>query len=119
MCRGELSHSSFVRAPGLGEGCIKAESFETNLTFHQSHRLRVMLSGSACVERKRLLHHYHECLIAYSEMATILDKHATCRDFVKTYKRAEDIRLRFERARAELHRHMDQHGCEMLEASTV
>jgi len=119
MCRGELSDFSFVRAPGLGEGCIKAEGFETNLTFHQSHRLRVMLSGSASVERKRLLHHYHECLIAYSEMATILDKHATCRDFVKTYKRAEDIRLRFERARAELHRHMDQHGCEMPEASTV
>ena len=69
-----------------------------------------MLSASARVERKRLLHRYHECLVAYSEMATFLDAHATYRDFVKTYERAEDIRLQFERARAELHGHMDQHG---------
>jgi hypothetical protein len=52
MCRRELSDFSFVRAPGLGEGCIKAEGFETNLTFHQSHRFRVMLSGSACANGK-------------------------------------------------------------------
>ena len=73
-----------------------------------------MLSVLACVERKRLLRQYHGCLKAYSEMVAVLDEHVTYRDFARAYKRAERIRLQFERARAELHRHMEQHGCEML-----
>ena len=69
-----------------------------------------MLSVLACVERKRLLHEYHECLKAYSEMVTVLDEHATCRDFAKTYERAEGIRLQFERARAELQKQRAPEG---------
>jgi hypothetical protein len=47
-------------------------------------------------------------------MVIVLDEHANRRDFVKTYERAEGIRFQFERARDELQRHMNQHGCEML-----
>jgi len=45
-----------------------------------------------------------------------LDLVSTRYEFEETHECAEGVRLLFERASTELHRHMEQHGCEMLES---
>jgi len=46
-------------------------------------------------------------------MVTLLDTVSSYADFVETYELAEKARVLFDRARAELLKHVQEHGCEM------
>ena len=67
----------------------------------------------ACPEMERLQQQYRRALAAYWEMVTLLDNVSSFCDFEEAYELAEGVRLLFDRARVELHEHIEQHGCTM------
>jgi hypothetical protein len=50
-------------------------------------------------------------------MRSRLDRVSDHSAFEEAHERAEGVRLLFVDARAELHKHMEQHGCAMLSAN--
>ena len=67
-----------------------------------------------CSEKERLRRRCRAYLLAYWEMMHRLDHVSTHGEFEEAHERAQGVRLLFLGARAELHSHMEQHGCELF-----
>jgi hypothetical protein len=76
-----------------------------------------MLPELVCPEKERLDRRYRACLLAYWEAATLFDSVTDEREFQEVSERAEGARLLFLCARAELQRHLEQHGYEALDVA--
>ena len=71
---------------------------------------------SECPKKARLRRLCQAYLLTYWEAMHRLDHVSSHCEFEETHERAEGVRLLFEEARTELHRQIEQHGCELLEA---
>ncbi len=54
---------------------------------------------------------YSVAVRAYIAVAIALDGLSSHQEFEEAYQRAEEVRLEFEHARADLNQHMQEHGC--------
>ena len=72
---------------------------------------------SECSEKERLRRRCRAYLLTYWEMVHRLDHVSTHREFEEARERAAGVRLLFLGARADLHKHVQHHGCEMLSPS--
>jgi len=54
---------------------------------------------------------YRVAVRAYIAVAIALDGLSSHQEFEEAYQRAEEVRLEFEHARADLNQHMQEHGC--------
>ena len=72
---------------------------------------------SECSEKERLRRRCRAYLLTYWEMMHRLDNVSTHREFEEAHERAAGVRLLFLGARADLHKHVQHHGCEMLSPS--
>ena len=74
-----------------------------------------MLSSSDCPQQKFLRDKYFAAMQAYRDMIPAMTLASGNRqDFEQAYTRAEDVRWSFVRARVELERHMQEHGCSLV-----
>ena len=76
--------------------------------------LHCMQPVSECSEKERLRRRCRAYLLVYWETMHRLDLVSTHREFEEAHERAQGVRLLFLGARAELHSHMEQHGCELF-----
>jgi len=67
-----------------------------------------------CCEKERLRIRCRTYLLAYWEMTNRLGHASTHREFEEAHERAEGVRRLFVDARADLHKHMEHHGCELF-----
>ncbi len=64
-----------------------------------------------CSERERLAEQYRTASKIYKDATASLAA-VSPDQFEETYQHAEGVRMIFERARADLEEHIQQHGCE-------
>ena len=78
-----------------------------------------MLPAVGCPEQRTLRERYLAALRIYRDMIPILDAASTPREFEKGYEHAEAARWLFLRTRSDLHDHIQQHGCVVVEELVV
>jgi hypothetical protein len=74
-----------------------------------------MVPTSDCPEQQRLWGRYNTAVIAYWEMVAALERVSTPREFVDAHERVEGMRLQLARALSDLSKHIQGHGCALVE----